>query len=203
MKLYLSPGACSLAADIALREAGIQFETVKVDLRTKKVAGGADYSAINPKGYVPALLMDDGELLTENVAVLQYIADRNPAAKLAPPAGTLERYRLQEWLSFINSEIHKSFSPLFSPEAKEDTKQYARNYLSKRLDYLHGALGSRRFLMGEQFTVADAYLFTVLGWGARVHVDLAQWPGLKSYHERIAARPHVIEAMSAEGLLKK
>ena len=200
MKLYISPGACSMASNIALHEAGIQFEISKVDRRTKR-ADGVDFVTINPKGYVPALRLDDGQVLTENVAVLQYIGDLNPAAKLAPAAGTMERYRLQEWLSFINSELHKSFSPLFNSEATEDTKTYARNYLAKRLANLESALGDKKYLMGDQFTVADAYLFTVLGWGAHVAVDIG--PKLKSYVDRVRARPHVIEAMTAEGLIKK
>jgi len=200
MKLYITPGACSLASNIALREAGIPFEMSKVDKRTKRV-DGVEFVTINSKGYVPALRLDDGQVLTENVAVLQYIADLNPAAKLAPPAGTLERYRLQEWLSFINSEVHKTFSPLFSSEATEETKTYARNYLAKRLAYLDNALGDNTYLMGEQFTVADAYLFTVLGWGVHVAVDIG--PRLKSYVDRSRARPKVIEAMTAEGLIKK
>jgi glutathione S-transferase len=202
MKLYIMTGACSMASNIALHEAGIQFEISKVDRRTKR-ADGVEFVTINPKGYVPALRLDDGQVLTENVAVLQYIADLNPAAKLAPPAGTMERYRLQEWLSFINSEVHKAFTPLFSPEATEDAKAYARNYIAKRLTYVEGALGDRQYLMGEQFTVADAYLFTVVGWGAHVGVDVGQWPRLKSYVDRVRARPHVIEAMTAEGLIKK
>ena len=200
MKLYFTSGACSMASNIALREAGIPFEMSKVDKRTKR-ADGVEFVTINPKGYVPALRLDDGQVLTENVAVLQYIADLNPAAKLAPPAGTMGRYRLQEWLSFINSEVHKAFTPLFSSEASEETKTYARNYLAKRLTYLEGALGDNKYLMGDQFTVADAYLFTVLGWGAHVGVDIG--PKLKSYVDRIRARPHVIEAMTAEGLIKK
>src|ERR1700716_2252235 len=199
MKLYIMTGACSMASNIALHEAGIQFEISKVDRRTKR-ADGVEFVTINPKGYVPALRLDDGQVLTENVAVLQYIADLKPAAKLAPPAGTLERYRLQEWLSFINSEVHKAFTPLFSSEATEETKTYARNYLAKRLAYLEGALGDNTYLMGDQFTVADAYLFTVLGWGAHVGVDIG--PKLKSYVDRVRARPHVIEAMTAEGLIK-
>jgi glutathione S-transferase len=200
MKLYIFPGACSMASNIALHEAGIQFELSKVDHRTKR-ADGVDFATINPKGYVPALRLDDGQVLTENVVVLQYIADLNPAAKLAPVAGTMERYRLQEWLSFINSELHKSFSPLFSSEATEDMKTYARNNLSKRLAYLEGALGDKKYLMGDQFTVADAYLFTVLGWGS--HVGVETGPKLKGYVDRVRARPHVIEAMTAEGLIKK
>lgn len=202
MKLYFYPGACSMASNIALHEAGIQFELSKVDRRTKR-ADGVEFTTLNPKGYVPALRLDDGQILTENVAVLQYIADLNPAAKLAPAAGTMERYRLQEWLSFINSEVHKAFSPLFSAEATEDTKTYARNYVTNRLNYLEKALGDRKYLMGEQFTVADAYLFVVLGWGVHVGVDIGQWPKLKNYVDRIRARPHVIEAMTAEGLIKK
>jgi glutathione S-transferase len=200
MKLYFTSGACSMASNIALREAGIPFEMSKVDKRTKR-ADGVEFVTINPKGYVPALRLDDGQVLTENVAVLQYIADLNPAAKLAPPAGTMERYRLQEWLSFINSEVHKAFTPLFSPEATEETKTYARNNLAKRLAYLEGALGDNKYLMGDQFTVADAYLFTVLGWGTHVGVDIG--PKLKSYVDRVRARPHVIEAMTAEGLIRK
>ncbi|HWM66965.1 MAG TPA: glutathione transferase GstA [Steroidobacteraceae bacterium] len=200
MKLYISPGTCSMASNIALHEAGIQFEVSKVDKRTKRV-DGVDFLTINPKGYVPALLLDNGQLLTENVVVLQYIADLNPAAKLAPAAGTMERYRLQEWLSFINSELHKSFTPLFSTEATADTKTYARNYLAKRLAYVVTALGDKKYLLGDQFTVADAYLFTVLGWGSHVGVDIG--PQLKSYVDRVRARPHVIEAMTAEGLIRK
>jgi glutathione S-transferase len=203
MKLYILPGACSLAANIALREAGIKFELVKVSRHTKRTEDGTDFEAINPKGYVPALRLDSGEVLTENVAVLQYIADRNPEAKLAPPAGTIERYRLQEWLSFINSEIHKTFSPLFAPNASEDTKEYSRANLTKRLAWLDGAFGSKTFLMGEQFTVADCYLFTVLSWGGYVGIDIGQWPALKRFQERVGSRPHVIEALQSEGLLKK
>jgi glutathione S-transferase len=200
MKLYYLPGACSMASNIALREAGIPFEMAKVDRRTKHV-DGVEFVTINPKGYVPALRLDDGQVLTENVVVLQYIADLNPAAKLAPPAGTMERYRLEEWLSFINSELHKGMSPLFSSEATEETKTYARNYVLKRLAYVDGAMGGNTYLMGNQFTVADAYLFTVLGWGAKVGVDIG--PKLKGYVERVKARPHVLEAMTAEGLIKK
>jgi glutathione S-transferase len=200
MKLYISPGSCSMASNIALREAGIEFETAKVDKRTKRV-DGVEFATINPKGYVPALRLDDGQVLTENVAVLQYIADLNPASRLAPPAGTIERYRLQEWLSFINSELHKSFTPLFSSEATDDMKSYARNYLAKRFTYLEQALGDKTYLMGDQFTVADAYLFTVLGWGSHVGVEISD--KLRTYRDRIAARPHVIEALTAEGLIRK
>jgi len=199
MKLYILPGACSMASNIALHEAGIQFEVSKVDRRTKR-ADGVDFTTINPKGYVPALKLDSGQVLTENVVVLQYIADLNPAAKLAPAVGTPERYKLLEWLSFINSEVHKTFSPLFSSEATEETKTYARNLLTKRLAYVESALGDNKFLMGDQFTVADAYLFTVLGWGAHANYDIS--PKLKSYVERIKARPAVVAAMTSEGLIK-
>lgn len=202
MKLYYFSGACSLASNISLREAGLTFELVKVDRRTKKTADGLDFDEVNPKGYVPALRLDNGEVLTENVAVLQYIADRNPAAQLAPAAGSLERYRLMEWLGFINSEVHKNFSPLFRDDAHEEVKQYARRALGVRLDYLNRSIGNRTFLTGEPFTVADAYLFTVLGWGRYVNVDLGQWPQLQRYAERVGARPHVIEALKSERLLK-
>ena len=202
MKLYYFASACSQASNIALREAGLKFELVKVDRHTRKAADGLDLNTVNPKGYVPALTLDSGETLTENVAVLQYIGDRNPALRLAPAAGTMERYRLIEWLAFINSEIHKTFSPLFRPDAPEDTKQYVLGNLAKRLDYLQGALGSKPFIMGEQFTVADCYLFTVLSWAPFVKLDLGKWPELKRYVERIQARPHVMEALKSEGLIK-
>ena len=203
MRLYSMPGACSLAANIALREAAIPFELVKVSHHTHKTADGVDFSRINSKGYVPALALDSGELLTENAALLQYIADLSPAARLAPPAGTLERYRLSEWLAYINSEVHKSFSPMFAPNASDDMKQYARANLTKRLGWLAQQLGSQPYLLGEQFTVADAYLFVTLSWSALVGFDLSPWLNLQAFQERVAARPSVIEAMTAEGLLRK
>jgi glutathione S-transferase len=202
MKLYYLTGACSLASNISLREAGLKFELVKVDRRTKRTADGLDFTEVNPKGFVPALRLDDGEVLTENVCVLQYIADRNPAAKLAPPAGTMERYRLIECLSFISSEVHKQFTPLFRQEAPEDTKEYARRNLSARLDYLQRTIGAKTFLMGEQFTVADPYLFTVLSWGAHVNFDIGRWPELKRHVERVGQRPHVHAALQSERPLK-
>jgi glutathione S-transferase len=202
MKLYYFAAACSLASNISLREAGLKFELVKVDRRTRKAADGLDFTEVNPKGYVPALTLDDGQVLTENIAVLQYIADRNPSAKLAPPAGTMERYRLVEWLAFISSEVHKNFSPLFREDAHDEVKQYARRNLSVRLDYLNGRIGGGPYLMGETFTVADAYLFTVLAWGKFVQVDLAHWPQLQHHSERVGGRPHVVEALKAEHLLK-
>jgi len=202
MKLYYAPAACSLAANMTLREAGLPFEMVRVDLQTKKTADGLDYLEVNPKGYVPALKLDNGEVLTEKVAVLQYIADRNPAAKLAPPLGSMERYRLMEWLAFVNSEVHKAFSPLFRPDATEEVKQYTRKNLTRRLDYLNRVLANKTYLMGEQFTVADAYLFVVLSWSGYVKLDMTPWPQLERYVERIGARPQVIEALKSEGLIK-
>lgn len=201
MKLYYSPGACSLASHIALREAAIPFDAVKVG-RDKKTAEGSDFTTINPKGYVPALMLDDGQVLTEGTAVLQYIADRNPSAGLAPPAGDMQRYRLQEWLGFINSEIHKNFSPFFNPAVTEPMKDMAKANLVRRLDFTEQALRSKSYLLGERFSVADAYLFTILGWTKHVGLDLDQWPGLKALHARVAARQHVQDAMKAEGLLR-
>jgi len=200
MKLYLTPGACSLASHIALREAAVPFDFAKVDLGTRKVDDGSSFEAVNPKGYVPALKLDTGEVLTENVALLQYIGDRNPQAKLLPPSG-MERYRVQEWLAFVSSEVHKSFSPLFNPQATQEIKDYARGNLSKRLQWLNGALGSNKYLTGDQFTVADAYLFVVLNWAGHLGIDLKQWPNLQRYHQAVAARPNVVAALKAEGLI--
>ncbi len=202
MKLYTMAGACSLATNIALREAGVPFEVVKVSHRNHHTADGADFNEINSKGYVPALRLDNGELLTENAALLLYVADLNPAAKLAPPEGTLERYRVAEWLAYINSELHKSFSPLFAPNAPEAMKEYARANLRKRIGWAAQNLGSKPYLMGERYTVADPYLFVVLSWAAHVEFDLSAWPNLQSFQQRVAARPHTIEAMRSEGLLK-
>ena len=202
MKLYYLTGACSQAANIALREAGLKFDLVKVDRLTKRAADGLDYNEVNPKGYVPALTLDSGETLTENVCVLQYIADRNPAAKLAPPYGTMERYRLIEWLAFISSELHKHFGVLFNKDSSEDARRGAIAALSRRLDYTQRALGSKTYLLGEQFTVADCFLAVILGWSDHVKLDLGKWPELKRYVDRIRARPHVVEALKAEGLIK-
>jgi glutathione S-transferase len=201
MKLYYTPGACSLAPHICLREASLSFDLVKTDIRTKKLEDGSDFGAVNSKGYVPALRLDNGDVLTENGAILQYIGDRNPAAKLLPAAGTLERYRVIEWISYINSEIHKSYSPLFYPTS-DDVKTFARGNLSNRLGWLNGALGSKKHLTGDPFTVADAYLFVVLNWGAHVNVDIGQWANLKRLQETVGARPRVIEALKAEGLIQ-
>jgi len=201
MKLYYTPGACSLASHIALREAGLSFEIIRVG-HDKKTADGADFNAINPKGYVPVLQLDDGQLLTEGPTVLQYIADRRPTTGLAPAPTDFQRYRLQEWLGYINSEIHKSFGPFFNPAATPAMKEAATATLARRLGFIEQSLGERPFLLGGAFTVADAYLFVVLGWLQYAKVDMGQWPRLQALHARVAGRPCVREAMKAEGLLK-
>ena len=199
MKLYYLKGACSLASYISLCETGVKFEATAIDRATKKTADGEDFNQVNTKGYAPALRLDNGQVLTENVAVLQYIADLKPEAKLAPPAGTLERYRLVEWLGFLNSEVHKNISPLFGDNGDE-VKNFARKNLARRLDWLDNQLGPRSYLMGEQFTVADAYLFVILGWFGRVAIDITKWPKLQALHQRVGARPAVDQALRAEGL---
>jgi glutathione S-transferase len=202
MKLYYMPGACSLASHIALREAGMNFDTVRVDGKTKKTANGDDYLQVTAKGYVPALLMDNGEVLTEGTAIMQYIADQKPAANLNAPVGSPARYRVAEWMGYINSEIHKGYGPLFNPAATPDQKQAAIEALGKKFTWIQGELGDKPYLLGEQFTIADGYLFTVLGWTSFIGVDLGKWPGLKAYHGRVAARPQVFAALKAEGLVK-
>lgn len=201
MKLYYSPGACSLSPHIVAREAGLPLTTVRVDTKNKKTEFGDDYRAINPKGYVPLLELDNGVRLSEGPAIVQYLADLAPAAQLAPANGTFERYQLQEWLNFITSEIHKQFSPLFDGTMPEEAKEKFRNKLAGRFDLLAGQLEGRDYLMGS-FTVADAYLFTVLGWTRYTGPDLARWPVLQAYVARVAARPQVQAAMKEEGLLK-
>lgn len=198
MKLYFSPGACSFASHVVLRELGLPFEAVQVDLMKKTTKAGADYSAINPKGYVPALALDDGALLTEGPAILQYLADRKPESKLAPANGTMERYRLQEWLGYINSELHKNFSPLFNPGASADAKDGAKKILTRRLGYVEQAIAGRDYLTGGTFTIADAYLYTVLTWTKFVGFDLAPFPNLQAYVARVGARPAVQAAQAAE-----
>lgn len=202
MKLFYSPGACSLSPHIILREAGLKFEVEKVDLRSKKTEGGADFNAVNPKSYVPALALDNGALLTEGPAIVQYIADQAPTSKLAPAFGTLERYQLMEMLNFISSEIHKTFSPLFNPALSDDGKKIFRDRLAVRFKTLDALLEKHAFLMGDTFTVADAYLFTTLNWAGRTQVDLEPFPALRAYHARVGARPHVQAALEAEGLKK-
>ncbi|NTX15706.1 glutathione transferase GstA [Myxococcus sp. CA051A] len=202
MKLYYSSGACSLSPHIALREAGLKFDLEKVDLRGKKTETGADYFAVNTKGYVPALQLDNGTVLTEGPAIVQYIADQAPEAKLAPANGSIERYKLQELLNFISTEIHKAFSPLFNPAFPDEGKKIYKDRLAVRFKTLDEVLSKNTFLMGEQFTVADAYLFTVLNWAKPMQVDLEAFPAVKAYHARVAERPHVQAALAAEGLKK-
>ena len=199
-KLYYVPGTCALCPHIVLHEAGVSFTLEKVNRDDKKTESGQDYNAINPKGYVPALVMNNGQLLTEVAAIVQYIADLVPNKKLAPLAGTIERYRLQELLNFISSEIHKGYSPLFNPKLSEDTKTVFKERLAGRLNIAAKALEGKDYLMGKTFTVADAYLYTVLRWSPRMNVDLSPWPVLHAYMERIAARPAVKAAMAEEGL---
>lgn len=203
MKLYYSPGACSLSPHIVLREAGLAFEPVLASTKTHKLQDGTDYYGINPKGYVPLLELDDGQRLSEGPAIIQYIADQAPGKQLAPANGTMERYRLQEWLNFITTELHKTFSPLFNPAISDDAKGVFRTKLHERFKWVEEQLAGKQFLMGDQFTVADAYLFTVSNWGQHVGVDLSGYPDLVAYRGRIAARPAVQEAMKAEGLLKQ
>lgn len=202
MKLYFAPGACSLSPHIALREAGFAFDLEKVDLKAKTTAGGEDFKAVNPKGYVPALKLDDGTVLTEVAAVVQYVADKKPEAKLAPAAGSPDRFPFQEWLNFIATEIHKGTSPLFNPATPDAYKQIVTAKLGERYDYLSKHLEKRPFLVGQSFTVADGYLFTILNWTKFLNIDLGKWPVLKAYYDRVAARPAVQAAMKAEGLLK-
>ncbi|MDB5509473.1 MAG: glutathione S-transferase [Hyphomicrobiales bacterium] len=198
MKLYYSPGACSLSPHIALREGGFTFDLEKVDLRAKTTASGADFRAINPKGSVPAFVTDSGEVLTEGPAIVQYIADQAPGTQLAPHAGTMERYRLIEWLNFITTELHKGFSPLFKPTTPDDYKPIAREQIEQRFDWVNGQLAEKQFLMGDHFTVADGYLFVILRWAKSMKFDLARWPALTTYFDRVAARPKVVEALEAE-----
>lgn len=202
MKLYFTPGACSMAPHIVLREAGYAFDLEKVSLSTKRTAGGEDYARINPKGYVPALTLDDGQILTEVGVIVQYLADRKPASGLAPAAGTMDRYRLMEWLSFVATEIHKQISPLFNPKITPEWKEIQVARLNDRCDFLTENLAGKHYLMGDKFTVADAYLFTALSWWNLLGLSLDPWPVLKDYLARIAARPAVKETMKAEGLLK-
>jgi glutathione S-transferase len=202
MKLYFSPGACSLSPHIALHEAGLAADYEQVDTKSKAMKSGGDFRTVNPKGAVPALLLDDGEVLTEGAAIVQYIADRKPDTKLAPPAGSMERYRLQEWLNYIASEVHKTFSPMFSAKATDESRQAQRDLLAPKFDYLSKALEGKKYLTGDQFTVADGYLFTILNWTFPTNIDLGKWPALKEYYGRVAARPAVQAAMKEEGLIK-
>jgi len=202
MKLYFVPGTCSLAPHIVLREAGFSFELDRMDPATRRTASGEDYLQVNPKGYVPALRLDNGQVLTEVGVILQYLADQKPETGLAPAAGTLERYRLMEWLSFVSTEIHKTFSPLFNPKITPEMRDDRLNLLGRRLDVLAAGLGTKPFLMGKKFCIADAYLFAVLRWSHRLQVDLGKWPNLRDYLTRVSSLPSVQAAMKAEGLTK-
>jgi len=202
MKLYFAPGACSLSPHIVLEEAGIAAETEQVNNQEKKTKTGKDYWTVNPKGQVPALQLDSGEMLTEGPVIVQYLADQKPASGLVPAAGTIERYRVQEWLNFITSELHKSFGPIFRPTTPDAYKSISRENLGKRFDWLDKQLAGKQYLMGDKFTVADAYLFTVLRWSPRVEIDVSKWTNLKAYVDRVAARPKVQAAMKAEGLIQ-
>ena len=201
MKLFLKPGSCSLASHIVLEEIGRPYETEAVDLAKRVTASGADFWAINPRGYVPALLLDDGDLLTEGPAILQYLADQAPELNLAPANGSKARYQLQSWLTFIGTEVHKNFSPFFNPAATPEMKELARANLQRRLGYVNDQLAGRDFLMGDTFSVADAYLFTVVGWAKFVQLDLSAWPHLIAFQGRVAARPATQRALKAEGLI--
>jgi glutathione S-transferase len=202
MKLYYAPGACSLSPHIVLREAGLNFELEQVDNKEKKTKSGQNFWDVNPKGQVPVLELDEGGRLTEGPVIVQYIADKQPGSGLAPPAGTVDRYRVQEWLNFTTSELHKTFGPVFRPTTPEEFKKLSKENLGKRFDWLNGQLAGRQYLMGDKFTIADAYLFTVLRWSPRIEIDLARWPNLKAYVDRVAARPKVREALQTEGLIQ-
>ena len=200
MKLYFAPGACSLAPHIVLRETGTNFELEQVDNKEKKTKSGTDFWQINPKGQVPVLELDSGERLTEGPVIVQYIADQKPGSGLAPAPGGMERYRVHEWQNFITSELHKSFGPLFRPTTPDAYKEISKENIGKRFDYIDKQLAGRQYLTGDKFTIADAYLYTVSRWGSRVGIDIAKWPNLKAYVDRVTARPKVQEALKAEGL---
>lgn len=200
MKLYYSPGACSLASHIAMREAGLAFEPVAAPTKTHKLPDGSDYYKVNPLGYVPLLELDDGTRLREGPVILQYVADQVPQKNLAPANGTLPRYRLQEWLTFISTELHRSFSPLFNPAMPEEGKKIYRDRIIGRLRWLDGELAGRDYLMGDTFSVADAYLFTVVRWTKPMAIDLTPYANVLAHHDRVGARPAVQETLKAEGL---
>ena len=202
MRLYYSPGACSLSPHIVAREAGIDLELQKVDLKTKTISAEGDYWKVNPKGYVPALELAPGDVLTEGPAIVQYLGDQKPQSGLVPPAGSKERYRAQEMLSYINSEIHKAYSPLFSQDTPSAVADERKAYLRKRYKPLEERLSGRDYLFGDKFSAADAYLFTVTNWARSVKLDLSEFPNLTAFQKRVAARPAVQEAMKAEGLIK-
>jgi len=203
MKLYYAPGACSLSPHIVLREAGIPFELQRVDVQQKKLKPSEDdFWAINAKGQVPTLELDNGERLTEGPAIVQYLADQKPESGLAPANGTLPRYRLQEWLNFVTSDLHKVFAPLFRATTPDEFVKLTKEMLANKYTYLDKHLATHKYLMGDTFTVADAYAFTILNWNNFKQIDLSPWPNIKAYMARVAARPKVQEALKAEGLVK-
>lgn len=203
MKLYYSPGACSQAAHIVLHETGFSHDSVRVDLRAKTLEDGSDYLRINAKGAVPALELENGEVLTENAVILQYLGDRSGSSDVFPPLGDFRRYRVLEWLNYVATELHKGFAPLWNPAAASEWKQATREQLAKKFDYVEQQLGERPFLTGNQFTIADAYLFVMLGW-TKVHkIDLGRWPGLTAFRERMKQRPSVRQVLEFEGLVEK
>ncbi len=202
MKLYYAPGACSLSPHIVACELGLDLQLEKVDTKSHTFGSGGDFYGVNPKGYVPALEIKAGEILTEGPAIVQYLGDQKPQAGVVPAAGSMERYRLQEMLGFINSELHKTYSPLFNPNTKPETVEERKEYLKKRYKYLDGLLASREYLVGNKFTAADAYLFTVTNWAQYVKLDLSAFPNILAFQKRVAARPAVQKAMKEEGLIK-
>jgi len=202
MKLYYSPGACSLSPHIALKESGLPFEAIAAPTKTHQLADGTDYYTINPLGYVPLLVLDDGTQLREGQVIVQYIADQVPAKQLAPANGTFARYKLQEWLSFIGTELHKGFSPLFTPGMPEEAKTIAKTRLNSRLQWVNGELANKTYLMGDTFTVADGYLFTVVNWTKHVGIDISGLTNLGAFMGSVGTRPAVQDALRAEGLLK-
>jgi len=202
MKLYYSPGACSQAPHILLHELGLSHDSERVDLRSRQTEAGRDYLAINPKGAVPALETDSGDVLTENAVILQFLGDRSGMAEVLPPIGDFRRYRVLEWVNFIATELHKSFGPLFSPDAGDDTKDFARKLIAKKLDHVEGALGAGPFLMGEILTLPDAYLFVITGWADKL-IGLDRWPNLEAFRTRMMERDSVRQVLRFEGLLQE
>ena len=200
MKLYYSPGACSMAAHDVAREAGRKLDLVKVDIPNKKTDGGDDYWKVNFKGYVPTLQLDNGEVLTEVGVICQYLADQKPESGLAPKAGTMERYRLMEWLNFVATEMHKQIGALFNPKYTPEMKEVQLGVIGRRLKPLEEKLAGRQYLMGDKFSAADAYAFTILNWTKGLKIDLSPWPNIKAYYERVGQRPKILETMKAEGL---
>jgi glutathione S-transferase len=203
MKLYYSPGACSQAAHIVLHEIGLSHDAAKVNLKSKTLDDGTSYLRANPKGSVPALELENGEVLTENAVIMQYLGDRSGSPELLPPMGDFRRYRVLEWLNFVATEVHKGFSPLFNPTAGDETKRLVRELLGKKLDYVEDKLGSGPFLTGQAFTIADAYLFVMAGWAHKFELGFERWPNLAAFHERVLQRKSAQHVLKFEGLLQQ